>query len=64
MLKRLLKHFCIMDSNKKKVLPHRMFNKLATKTKNFFFVTIKVGKVDELNNTENGCDVKLHQAVG
>ena len=53
-----------MDSNKKKVLPHRMFNKLATKTKNFFFVTIKVGKVDELNNTENGCDVKLQQAVG
>ena len=47
-----------------KVLPHRMFNKLATKTKTFF-VTIKVCKVDELNNTEHGCDdVKLQQAVG
>ena len=29
-----------------------------------FFVTIKVGKVDGLNNTEHGCDVKLQQAVG
>ena len=53
MLKRLLKDLCIMDSTKKKVLPHRNF-----------FVTIKAGKVDELNNTEHGCDVKLQQAVG
>ena len=51
MLKRLLKDFCIMDPTKKKVLPHRMFNKLATKTKNFF-VTIKVGKVDELTTEQ------------
>ena len=49
-----------MDSTKKKVLPQS----LTTNTKGFFFVTIKVGKVDELNNTKHGCDVKLQQAVG
>ena len=27
-----------MDPTYKKVLPHRMFNKLATKTKNYFLL--------------------------
>ena len=53
-----------MDPTYKKILPHRMFNKLATKTKNYNFGTIRAGKVDEPSE-HDGCDVvKLQQAVG